>query len=163
MPSRATPTVIITPELYWGEADYVHNLTVVNNTILGVGAGKQGYGGIALGAFAPDGGLAGGGGHRFVVIANNSIVDVGYNPLWIASADGVTVTGNVITTPFPVNPPWATCCENLPGGVVAFVTQTTGALFADNCVYGQGAAAKATFEVTSSVQGEGLADGVRQC
>ena len=155
--------IIITPELYWGEADYVHNLTVVNNTIVGVGAGRQGYGGIALGAFDPSNQPATGQGHRDVVIARNRVVDVGYAPVWLSSVAGLVFEGNSIESPFPVSPPWATCCENVPLGVAVWVTEASDAAFSGNCVISPGAYESGVFNVTASVQGEGLVDGVKIC
>ena len=44
--------IIVTPELSWGEADFVRNLTITSNRVMNVGYGKLSYGAIALGATA---------------------------------------------------------------------------------------------------------------
>lgn len=154
--------IVITPELYWGEADYVRNLIVRNNTILGVGAGKQGYGGIALGAFTPSGSPAPRG-HINVSIIGNVLVEVGYAPIWVDAVDGLVLANNTVVSPFPVTPPWASCCENIPLGVVVWATQARGVSVSGNCVYAPGASTAGVFNVTSTVEGTGLVDGVRLC
>lgn len=41
--------IVVAPELYWGEGDYVTNVTITRNLIRSVCIGKQCYGGLALG------------------------------------------------------------------------------------------------------------------
>jgi len=90
--------IVITPELSWGEADFVRNLTVRNNRIMNVGYGKQSYGAIALGATAYTSSgkrvFDSGRGHRHVSLLNNTVSDIQTTGLWISSAIHVTLTEN---------------------------------------------------------------------
>jgi hypothetical protein len=108
--------IIITPELSWGEADFVRNVVVANNRVMNVGYGKQSYGAIALGATAPvrnhvshlnvgnmhdmSNGLSTrppfdtGRGHRNVSLINNTVSQIETWGLWITSSTGVIVKDN---------------------------------------------------------------------
>jgi hypothetical protein len=158
--SFAVGGIIITPELYWTEADFVHNLTVVGNTVANTGYGLQGYGGIALGAFTNANALVPATGHTGVVIANNTLLDVHYAPLWLSSAADVLLANNSIVRPFsgPSNP---TCCEALPQHVVALAAQLANLTAVGNCVYAPGAPTAGVFNVTE-VSGD-FAGGVALC
>ena len=116
--------IIITPELYWAEASYAHNVTVRNNTITLTSSGQQSYGGIALGAVAPNGRLAAAApGHSAVAILGNTLVDCGYAPLWVNAGGNVSVAGNRIVTPFHAPSPSGLphCCLPLPAAPVALL------------------------------------------
>jgi len=112
--------VSLGPEYYWGEADYVHNVTVKNNTFRNIGG--AGYGGSAV--YVHGDGAQGNAnivieGNKFfsdyqgdilidwtkgATVANNTITGA---PVWpsstnttsailVSHSDGVTFTGNVI-------------------------------------------------------------------
>lgn len=82
--------VSLGPEYYWGEADYVKNVTVAGNTFLG--NGKSGYGGGAV-LIHGDGAV----GNRDIVIRNNRFLSNLQGDIDVSWTDGVTLTGNVIT------------------------------------------------------------------
>ena len=130
--------IIITPELYWEEASYARNVTVRDNTVTLTSGGAQSYGGIALGAVAPNGRLAvGAPGHVGVLIENNTLVDCGYAPLWLNAGGNVTVRGNRIVTPFHAPAPAGLphCCLPLPDAATAvFATGVQALLLEGNCV-----------------------------
>ena len=78
------------PEYYWGEADYVQNVTVEGNTIRE--NGKCAYGGGAI-LVHGDGAI----GNRNIVIRDNRLISNYQGDVDVQWTDGVTLTGNVIT------------------------------------------------------------------
>ena len=144
--------IVITPELSWGEADFVRDLTVRNNRIVNVGYGKQSYGAIALGATAYvnhrrvfDVGR----GHRNVSLINNTISDIETWALWVTSASGVTVRGNRLLRVW-TKPTWADCCPPypVPPNTVVFMTEADGLDVRANCILGAGEYATTLVNVT---------------
>lgn len=129
--------IVVTPELYWEEADFVSSLVIANNSVVDVGRGRQGYGGILLAAVDPDGGLASARGHADVLIANNTLTDVGYAPIALSSVAGVTLVGNRVVAPFhaaPAADALPTCCEPLPNFVAVFAVHVDDLAASGNCV-----------------------------
>jgi hypothetical protein len=129
--------IIITPELYWREAGYARNITVMNCAITLTSSGVQSYGGIALGAVAPGGQLVTGLGHADIVIQDNSIVDAGYAPVWLNAAANVTFQRNRIITPFhAANASYLPhCCLPVPQNLSCVYAIANAALtIVDNCV-----------------------------
>lgn len=158
--------IIVTPELYWREADFAHNLLLANNTIIGVGRALQGYGGIALGAVDPDNKLAAGPGHGNITIANNTLIDVGYAPIWLSSAGNVSLENNRVITPFhaPSNQSNAlpTCCEPVLNFVAVYATNVVDLSASGNCVQAAPPADSSLQSIvnfTATVTGD-FADGV---
>ena len=131
--------IIITPELSWGEGDYTHNLTVVNNTVKSVCTGAQCYGGLALGAVAPGSVFASGPphGHSAVVIRGNRLQNISQMNLWVTSSDHVIVEDNVFDSPYSY-PSVAVCCPPVPfpERFVMWATEATNATFRGNCITG---------------------------
>jgi len=80
------------PEYYWNEADYVQNVTVVGNTLRE--NGKAAYGGGAV-LVHGDGAM----GNRNIVVKDNRMYSNYQGDIDVAWADGVTLSGNVITGP----------------------------------------------------------------
>ena len=161
--------IIVTPELYWGEGDYVRNVTITGNSIRNVCTGKQCYGGLALGALAPGEVFAAGPayGHRGVIISNNYFENISFANLWLSSADGVVVSNNTIRYPFAY-PSVATCCppvRPLPTRTVVFATSSGSVEFADNCIVDALPPGTAVpFNATASVRDLKLVGGgVRTC
>lgn len=164
--------IIITPELGWGEADFAHNLLVVNNTIDAVARAQQGYGGIALAAVAPDGGPGQAPGHGNITLTNNTIIDTGYAPIWLTSAGGVTLLGNRIVRPFPaapaapgLPPSLPTCCEPVPNFIAVWADAVAGLQAYGNCVQPAPAGSSSLasiFNTTASVTGN-FSGGVQLC
>ena len=129
--------IIVTPELYWEEAGYASAVTLRGNTITQTSLGAQSYGGIALGAVAPGGGLATAPGHVNVTIVGNTLIDAGYAPIWLNAAGNVTLRGNRLITPFHAASAadLPSCCEPLPTQKIAVYAQSVQQLIADgNCV-----------------------------
>ena len=146
--------IVITPELSWGEADFVRDLTVVNNRIMHVGYGKQSYGAIALGATAYvnhkrvfDVGR----GHRNVSIINNTISDIETCALWVTSAKGVTIKDNRFERVWTKNT-WADCCPPypIPKNTVIYMTQADNIIASGNCIVGAGKYATTLVNITST-------------
>jgi hypothetical protein len=146
--------IIVTPELSWGEADFVRNLTITSNSILNVGYAKVSYGAIALGATAFvshqrvfDSGY----GHRSVVIANNSVSDIDTWGLWISSSNGVTLRGNRFERVWQ-RPSWADPWSPFPVplNTVVFMTDATAIEAEDNCIVDVGRYATTLVKVTST-------------
>lgn len=158
--------VIVTPELYWEEADYVRGLVLRNNTISGVARARQGYGGIALGAVNPQNGLANGTGHYNVTIVDNTLVDVGYAPVWLSSAGNVTLQGNRVVSPFNANASMLpTCCEPVLNFVAVYATNVQQLLAYNNCVAAApngGGALQSLYNFTDTVTGD-FVNGVVPC
>jgi len=132
--------IIITPELYWGEGDYVSNVTVRNNNVTNVCTGKQCYGGLALGAKLPDGqGFAGGTpyGHSDVHIVGNRFRNISQMNIWVSSATNSSIQGNIIDAPYAY-PSVATCCPPFPypKGVISWLTESSNITVKGNCVRG---------------------------
>jgi len=82
--------VSLGPEYSWGEADYVHSVTVRNNVIQS--CGRAGYGGSAIFVHG-DGAI----GNRNIVIQGNRLTGNYQGDMDIQWADGVTLTGNILT------------------------------------------------------------------
>ena len=82
--------VSLGPEYYWGESDYVQNVTVEDNVIREVG--RAGYGGAAI-LVHGDGAV----GNRDIVIRNNRMSSNYQGDLDVQWVNGLTVAGNVIT------------------------------------------------------------------
>ncbi len=119
------------------EASYATNVTLVRNVITLTSSGVQSYGGIALGAVAPNGQLATSPGHAGVVILDNVLIDCGYAPIWLNAAGNVTLRGNRVVTPFRAASAadLPDCCEPLPAEKIAVYAQSVRGLVADgNCV-----------------------------
>lgn len=129
--------IIVTPELYWEEASYARNVTLRNNTITLTSSGIQSYGGIALGAVAPNGQLARASGHSLILIENNILVDAGYGPIWLNAAGNVILRGNVLKAPFhaPNASLLPDCCMPLPSQQIAvFVSSVQDVVIEGNCI-----------------------------
>ena len=158
--------IIVTPELYWEEASYASNVTVVRNAITLTSSGAQSYGGIALGAVAPNGQLATAPGHAGVAILDNVLVDCGYAPIWLNAAGNVTLRGNRVVTPFPAASAadLPDCCEPLPADKIAVYAQSVRGLVADgNCVQpAPGSALQFLFNATPDCDGS-YTGGVTLC
>ena len=127
--------IVVTPELYWGEGDFVSNLTIADNQVRNVCIGLQCYGGLALGAKDPAGDLAPSYGHQDVRIVRNRFENISQMNLWISSSQRVEVTGNTIVAPFAYASV-ATCCPPypFPQTFVAWVTATKSGNISGNCV-----------------------------
>ena len=161
--------IIVTPELYWGEGDFARDLVIRNNSITAVCTGRQCYGGLALGAKGPDGSFVpprGGGGHRNITIVGNRFANISQMNLWVSSTTDLLIANNTIVAPY-ANAPVATCCPPLPypQGLVAWVTQTSGATVSGNCVDRAPAVPGVKiFEITSTVVDSDVVDGgLRLC
>jgi hypothetical protein len=155
--------LIITPELFWGEADYARSVLVTGNVFEYVGYGMQSYGGVGIGAVDPDGALATPGGHVNISIINNTWRNISYCNMWLSSAAGVTVANNSFEAPFS-GPLWATCCPPVPvpPKVVVYMSESSAVEVSGNCVYDPGLN-DGVFNVTPTVSGTGLTDGVKLC
>lgn len=147
--------IIVTPELSWGEADFVHNLTIQRNTITNVGYGKQSYGAIAVGATAyvdHQRQFDVGRGHRNVALIGNTVSRVQTWGLWVTSSANVTVRGNRFEQIWQL-PTWATCCPPypVPPNTVIFMTLSTDVTARDNCIIGAGEYATTLVNITPTV------------
>ena len=81
--------VSLGPEYYWGEADYVHNVTVEDNVFRHVGG--TGSGGAAV-LVHGDGAV----GNQDIIIRNNRMDGDYQGEFDVQWVDGVTISGNVI-------------------------------------------------------------------
>jgi hypothetical protein len=153
--------VIVTPELYWQEADYAHNLLIEGNRIQNIAQSKQGYGGLALGAIDPTNGFSGAGGHTNITIIGNSFTNISFNNLWVSSVDHLLFQSNTFVNAYST-PPTATCCLPVPLNYVAWLTESTNVVLADNCAINTGGNATILL-ATSSVSGTGLENGITAC
>lgn len=81
----------------------------------------------------------------------------------MSSAAGVVIANNSFDAPF-AGPLWATCCPPVPvpPRVVVYLTEAAGVRVAANCVRAPGPN-DGVFNVTASVSGTGLVDGVTVC
>ena len=161
--------IIITPELAWGEGDYVTNLTVTGNTVRNVCIGVQCYGGLGLGAVGPSHTLVPAPGHTNVSVVRNRFANISQMNLWVSSAAGITLDGNVFADPYSYGPV-ATCCPPVPlpdpvsHPVVAFITETARLTARANCVEAGPAGARTTaVNVTSTVIDSHTAGGFTNC
>lgn len=146
--------IVITPELSWGEADFVRNLIVRNNRIMNVGYGKQSYGAIALGATAyidKQREFDEGRGHRNVSLINNTVSDIETWALWVSSASGVVLKDNRFERIW-TEPTWADCCPPypLPSSTIVFLTQADGIEATGNCIVSHGRFATTLVNVTAT-------------
>jgi hypothetical protein len=112
--------VSLGPEYYWGEADYVHHVKVIGNTL--IGNGQAFYGGQAI-YIHGDGAV----GNQDILIQGNFLSSNYQGDIYAEWADGVTITGNTTKGPAewpantPSHPPIALAnCRNvtLKGNVV---------------------------------------------
>ena len=154
--------IIITPELYWAEADYARDLVVRHNVIKRVGLSTQGYGGLAIGAVDPEKKparrSAKGYGHANIHVEGNRFEDSTYNGVWISSSSGVSLVSNVFLRPFDG---LTHCCEPIPEGVVVWLTNSDNLNVSGNCIVAAGPNTTAPYKVEASASGEGLRDGVK--
>ena len=84
--------VSLGPEYYWGEADYVHNVTVDDNIIRNDGGAS--YGGAAI-LIHGDGAV----GNKNIVIRRNKMSNNFQGDMDIQWVNGVTITNNLLTAP----------------------------------------------------------------
>ena len=162
--------IVITPELSWGEADFVRGLVVRNNRIMNVGYGKQSYGAIALGATAfinKQRRFDAGRGHKNVSLINNTISDLETWALWVSSASGVVLKDNRFERIWEL-PTWADCCPPypVPDNNVIFMTEADGVEATGNCIVSHGTYATTLVNVTATVsvaQGSQSAASWSQC
>ena len=91
------------PEYYWGEADYVWNVTVSNNVVENCG-----YSSITV---VSDGAI----GNQNIAIQNNTIENLVFSDgLSVSGCNGLTVTGNTFISPDTgYNPIWLSNCTNI--------------------------------------------------
>ena len=143
--------IVVTPELSWGEGDYVQNLTVFNNSVDRVCTGLQCFGGLALGAVNASRKFATGApwGHSNVTLRANTLSNIAQMNLWVSSAQHVRVQGNLVVAPY-AQPPVATCCPPYPfpqpsphRAFVAWATECSGLFVGGNCVRGTATGATA--------------------
>jgi hypothetical protein len=170
--------IIVTPELWWGEADYAHDLLIANNTVQGVARALQGYGGIVVAAVDGLGKRAGAGGgvggHGNITLLGNTVGDAGYAPIWLTAAGGVVLVNNTVRNPFPAPPntppgqPDAipTCCEPVPNFIAVFADSVRGLTASGNCVVvgggGKNTSLASVFNATETVTGS-FEGGVVEC
>lgn len=151
--------LLMTPELFWAEADYAHNVTVINNTFINIGYTVQGVTGLGVGAVDPNHRFVAGYGHSNIYIDGNRFVNISNTNVWITSASKVTFRNNIFDHPFR-HKPWAHCCFNVPHDNLMWITETSSIAVSDNCVFGASTSMKKVLNATSSVSGTGLATGV---
>jgi hypothetical protein len=152
--------IVITPELYWGEGDFVSNVTVENNTVRSVCIGKQCYGGLALGAMDPSKAFAGGPpyGHSDIRIVGNRFENISQMSLWVSSTKGVRVVNNTFESPYAYTPV-ADCCPPYPipkvwpntDRMIAWMTETSSANVSGNCVQHPASAVWSGINTTATV------------
>jgi hypothetical protein len=158
--------IIITPELNWREGDYSRNLLVADNVMRSVAHSAHTFGGIAVGAIAPDKHLARLTGHVNISVLRNVLEDVGFGPLWVSSAANIRVVNNTILQPFM--PPFGACCEPIAAGAAFYATNVTLLTLSGNCVQrGNGSALAQLAVVNPSVvlspQSASASSGVVEC
>ena len=158
--------IILTPELSWGEGDYVTNVSVMRNLVRNVCIGLQCYGGIALGAVDSSHRFASGPyGHQDIWLVGNAIENVSQLNILITSANRVVVANNSVTSPYSYAPV-ATCCPPLPfpANQLALITEASGVDVAGNCVREPGSHAPTIWlNVTASVVDSHDAGGFYKC
>ena len=90
--------IVISPEVWWNEADYSHNLVIRNNIVSHVGYATAGEGTDQCGAITlvGEGTLGPGGpGHRHILFENNTIENCNGINMLIHSGGDVTVRNNL--------------------------------------------------------------------
>jgi len=121
----------VAPELYWSEADYVHDLVIKNNVIRRVGYHMQQGAGIMVGAVDPLNNFAQGYGHKNVLIQENVFEDVNITNLLLTSAEGIHVVNNKFLRPFG-EAPWR---PGQQASSVVYMTELQGNDATQNCMY----------------------------
>jgi hypothetical protein len=125
--------VSLAPELQWGEANYVKNVTVSNNVIAESGSG------ISLAYIsAAVAGYGAAQGHKNVTISSNSITGINYPSILVSSSSGVTVKDNAIAAPWcsasDVNAGASGGSAWPPKGTVIWAAQSSKGLYRNNTV-----------------------------
>ncbi|XP_065179643.1 uncharacterized protein LOC135810105 [Sycon ciliatum] len=152
--------LLMTPELYWGEADYVHNIVVENNTFISIGYTIQGVAALAIGALDANRHYATGYGHTNISVIGNRFLNNSNVNMWITSADTVRVQDNVFINAFQ-HPPWADCCFPLiPHTNLVWLSESKNIVLERNCVSAAGPSMTKILNATASVSGSGLANGI---
>jgi len=107
--------IIVTPELSWGEGDYVTNVTIANNSITSVCIGVQCFGGIALGATTSKRTFVNGPpyGHSDVIIIDNTFRNISQMNIWASSTQNLKISNNIFSDAYEYDPV-AMCCPPYP-------------------------------------------------
>ena len=163
--NTARAAIEFMPEhVLWPESDYVRNVVVRNNIIRNVSFNRQdGFlrhaGALTIYAFRSGGvGYLPAGGHRNILIENNTFEDNNGPNMLIASCDGVTVRNNRFIRPMVIPSKFGRTKGVNPEALI-WVTQAKHVQFLGNTVEAPGAGLKtfvgtsATAEVTGAETG----------
>lgn len=156
--------IIIAPEMgYWNEADYARNITVRHNLLRDVdywqepGASQAGALSITAcehGRFVP---LPGG--HRQIVVEDNSFENDDGTNLLVTSAEGVTIRDNHFLQPMENATARGRALQVDPTALI-WLAECSGVDLAGNVVASPGPYFKSAVVATPTASGNGLVDGV---
>jgi hypothetical protein len=149
--------IVVTPELWWYEADYSRNVTIRNNTIRRVAYAPRQLGAVLVAAIAemPIPGC----GHRHIVLEGNRFEDLNGVNLFVSSACDVSVRNNLFVRPqrFPAE----TGGMGEDPGSLIYVTEAKDVRFAGNTILGMGRFNIRVIQVSPTASISGSPSGVK--
>lgn len=122
--------IVLSPEFWWNEGSYSHNVSIRNNTIRHVAYAPAQFGGVVV-ATTEDSPVAGCG-HQNIVIEANRFEDIDGVNLLISSACDVTVRGNRFVRPQRAKVAAGGASWGEDAGSLIFVTEAKDIRFEDN-------------------------------
>ena len=156
--------IVICPEMgAWDEADYARNLVIRHNVIRNVGGfhqpGSTQPGALTIAAYEHGRFVPLPGGHRNIVVEDNTFENIDGVNLLISSAEGVVVRNNRF-----IHPMWKPTDRGQAVGVdmqaLIWLTECSGVTLSGNVVIDPGPELQKKVEVTPTAQGTGFDDGV---
>jgi hypothetical protein len=156
--------IIVTPEPdYWDESDYARHVVIRHNTVRNSGYWSQ-QGSSQAGAITVAGDCRHHfvplpGGHRDIVIEDNSIEDVNGPNLVVTSTEGIVIKDNRFVRPMQQLNARGSSLGITPGSLI-WLTESNGVQVLGNTVSQPGPFLVRKIEATRTVTGIGLQDGV---
>jgi hypothetical protein len=156
--------IVLTPEMsFWDESDYSRNVVIRHNTLIREDynqrrgwyqAGALTVAACERGAYVP---LPGG--HRNILIENNTFQNNDGANIVVSSAQGVTITGNHFVQPMQQENPRGSGVGVDPTALI-WLTECSGVKISGNTMSDPGPFLKRIVAPTATASGSGFQDGV---
>ncbi len=158
--------IVLTPEMdFWDESDYSRNVVIRHNTLINENYNQRpGWyqaGALTVAACERDAYVPLPGGHRNIMIENNTFQDDDGANVVISSAQGVTLTGNHFVQPMRHENARGSALGVNPGALI-WLTECSGVKISGNTLSHPGPFLEKDIDSTGTANGTGFQDGVKQ-
>ena len=156
--------IVLTPEMSaWEEADYSRNVIIRHNTLIHEdyddGPGRFQAGALTVAAFEHGRFVPLPGGHRNIIIEDNTFKNNDGANIVVSSAQGVTITGNHFIKPME-NPSGRGSALGVDPAALIWVTQSSGVKISNNILSEPGPYFRRLITTTPTASGSGFTNGI---